>query len=248
MTGLDPEDADVSPAGPQDSQSSDQSQSGVRKAWDAWTSRPENNAALLQFGLAMLQPRAAGQSGIGSVANAIGQGAEASERNVASQQATEKQQSELEDKKSAASARTTTAQAYADQVKQSGTKTDKSAMQGALRQQADFRKWLAKPEDATGLSTDPIVGSVSKQFPEVKSKADLLGNPAALKAARDLFTAQVADPSDDEGTGASATPPATAPAAAAATPSAASQPRVIYDKQGKAYQWDGIQGHKPVPM
>lgn len=245
MTGLDPEDADPSPAGPQDSQSSDQSNSGVRKAWDAWTSRPENNAALLQFGLAMLQPRAAGQSGIGSVANAIGQGAEASERNIASQQATEKQQSDIASKSAESSARTTTAKAYADQVAQGGTKKA-PGMQASLAAQKAFNSWAAKPDDLTGMTGDPVTAALAKQFPDVKSKADVLNNPAALKAAREMFKNQLAEPDEDETPPTSVTPSAAPPAAAA--PSAAPQPRVIYDKQGKAYQWDGIQGHKPVPM
>ena len=227
---------------PNDTQSSDQSKSGVRQAWDAWTSRPENNAALLQFGIAMMQPRSPGQSGIGQFANSIGEAGQASERNVAAQQAEQGREFEQGIKGQEASARTTTAKAYADQVAQGANKTDKVGMQAALRQQADFRKWLAKPEDTTGLTADPILGSVQKQFPDVKSKGDLLANPAALAAARKLFTS-VQPPEDDEETPA-ATTRDVAPPAAAATP----QPRIIYDSQGKPYQWDGVQGHAPVPM
>lgn len=235
MSELDPENEDPSPAGPQDSQSSDQSKSKLRAAWDGWTSRPENNAALLQFGLAMLQPRAPGQSGVGQFANAVGQGAEASDRNIATQQAAETQQSNIESKKSEASARTTTAQAYADQVRQGGAKGDKAGMQGALRQQADFRKWLAKPEDTTGMTIDPIVGSISKQFPEVKSKADLLNNPPALAAARKMFSEQIAEPDED-------TAPATAPSPGASPPvTTAPTPVRRYNAQGKGVEWNGKQ-------
>lgn len=228
MTGLDPEDADPSPAGPQDSQSSDQSNSGVRKAWDAWTSRPENNAALLQFGLAMLQPRAAGQSGIGSVANAIGQGAEASDRNLTAQRAEADSESKRTVEQQKADATTSNAASYGRQVDTSGGTKKAPGMQASLAAQKAFNSWAAKPDDLTGMTGDPVTAALAKQFPDVKSKADVLNNPAALKAAREMFKNQLAEPDEDE--------------------SAAPQPRVIYDKQGKAYQWDGVQGHKPVPM
>lgn len=244
---LDPED--TSPAGPQDSQSSDQSKPGLRAAWDAWTSRPENNAALLQFGLAMLQPRSPGQSGVGQFASAIGQGAEASDRNVAAQRAEADAEANRTFKKEESGARNVTAQAYAEQVRQGATKPDKIGAQSALRLQSDFRKWLAKPEDTTGLSVDPIVGALSKQFPGVKTKADLLSDPAARSAAFKLFSSQIAEP-DEESDTSGGTPPSPSPAPAQVAPAVqpAPQSRTVYDKQGKPYLWDGIAGHQPVPV
>lgn len=236
---------DPTEAAPSDTSSTDNSKSGIRQAWDEWTSRPENNAALLQFGIAMLQPRAPGQSGIGQFANAIGEAGQASERNIAAQQAEAQQGFEQGIKSQEAAARTTTAKAYADQVKAAAGGKDKTGLQGLLRQQADFRRWLAKPEDQTGLTADPILAAIQKSFPDVKSKGDLLSNPAALSAARKLFS--VASPSEDEeGDSGVAAPQASPAPAVPAAPAA--QPRIIYDAQGKPYQWDGIQGHPPVPM
>lgn len=239
---------DPTEAAPQDTQSSDNSKSGIRQAWEQFSARPENNAALLQFGLAMLQPRAPGQSAVGQFANAIGQGAEAADRNVATQQAQEQQQflrnektAELALKGREAGARETTANAYADQVRQGGAA--KTSLNNTLKAQAEFRKYLAKPEDASGLTTDPIVSAISKQFPDVKTKADLLANPQALRAAQQLFSAQLATESDtpDSGdTGVPAPPQAASPAPAAG--------KIVYDKAGKAYRWDGIPGHQPVPI
>lgn len=231
---------DPTEAAPGDGQSSDQSKSGVRQAWEQFSAKPENNAALLQFGLAMLQPRAPGQSGIGQFANAVGQGAEASQRNVAIQEGQNEAEFTRGIKGREAGARETTAQAYADQVKQGAG--GKGGLNGTLKVQADFRKWLAKPEDNTGLSSDPIVSAIGKQFPDVKSKADLLGNPQALRAAQQLFGAQVATPEGDDGE--AGTPSPVAPAA----PASPSGGKIVYDKAGKAYRWDGVQGHPPVPM
>lgn len=247
MSDLDPEDTAPSPAGPEDTQSSDQSKSGLRKAWDAWTNRPENNAALLQFGLAMLQPRAPGQSGVGQFANAVGQGAEASDRNVASQEAAAKQASDIEGKRVENAARTTTAQAYADQVKQGGSKGVSGALQLQKLGVTAYNKWLNTPEDVTGMTKDGILGAVQQKFPDVKSKSDLLANPAAAAVAKRYFIQQQAEENPDE----AATPqaatgaPAAAPATTAPPPGT---PRPVWDKQGKKYMWDGVAGHAPVPV
>lgn len=45
--------------------------------WDGWLQRPGNRAALLQFGLNMMQPTAIGQTTGGHIAQAVGAGAEA---------------------------------------------------------------------------------------------------------------------------------------------------------------------------
>ena len=253
MRGLDPEDSDPNPVAPTDSQSSDQSQSKLRQAWDAWTSRPENNAALLQTGLALLQPRSPGQSAVGQFANAIGQGAEASDRNVKAQQEEEKARAEQDVKRREADAREVTAGAYADQVKQGkeGKGGDKAAAKSALQTQMAFQKWLRTPDDATGLTSDPIVGAISKQFPNVKTKADLLADPGARQAAYNLYKTQFAEPGDEDGSGTAAPPAGGAVPPASSNPTApasAPQPKIVYDKAGKAYQWDGIPGHAPVPM
>lgn len=241
MRGLDPENTDPNPSVPTDSQSTDQSQSGLRAAWDKWTSRPENNAALLQFGLAMLQPRSPGQNAVGQFANAVGQGAEASQRNIETQQAQQKEEAAQAIKDRETSSKEKTAEAYAEQVRQGGAKGDANTLKGTLKTQADFRKWLAKPEDALGMTTDPIVGAISKQFPDVKTKADLLNNPAARNAAYKLFSSTVAEPGEEGST------PAPAATGQPPAPSGGPQPRIIY-KGTVPYQWDGIPGHAPVPV
>lgn len=237
---LDPEDdATTAPS----TQATDASKTPIHDAWNAWTSSPANNAALLQFGIAMLQPRAPGQSGIGAAANAVAEGGGAAGRVVANQNAEDLAASTEEDRKATTAAKTSNAastaknaDAYARQVELAGNKTGGAS--GALKIQTDFRKWLAKPEDTTGLSADPIVGAISKQFPEIKTKADLLANPAANAAAFRLFQSQVASPVGDDG---SENPAATTTPAPTPTPAV----RTIY-KNGKPYSWDGV--NAPVPQ
>lgn len=231
MRALDPEDSAPSPAGPQDTQSSDQSKSGLRKAWDEWTARPENNAALLQFGISMLQPHAPGQTQLGAFANSIGQGAEASDRNVAAQNAAEDSALNRDVKSREAASRETTAGAYAQSVKdQAAGKAGKgSSLTSLMRQQIEFNKWLRAPSDP--LAADPIVQALQKEFPDIKSKGDLLANPRARQRAFQLLSsAGIGDSEDGEGTaaptaGANPTPTATA------QPSAVPPPRMYNNRQ-----------------
>ncbi len=58
---------------------------GLASRWQDWMGRPENRAALLQFGLQMLQPVGAGQSQAGAIGQSIGAGAEAQQANIEQQ-------------------------------------------------------------------------------------------------------------------------------------------------------------------
>lgn len=224
--------------------STDASQPGYQKAWNAWTSKPENNAALLQFGIAMLQPRAPGQSGIGSIANSIGEAGGAMGRVEDQRRAEELQNATIADKEANRENQATTAEsgritANAYDFASRNKAPPNGGLSGLLRVQQDFRKWLAKPEDTTGMSVDPVVGAIAKTFPHIKTKADLLSDPAAMAAAKRLFDAQMTTETTDDGQGLGAG----APPPAAAAPS----PQIIY-KNGAAYNWDGIAGHAPTPV
>lgn len=182
MSDFDPTDT---PA-PGDTQSTNNAQGGVRKAWDAWTSDPANNAFLLQTGLALLQPRSPGQSGVGQFANAIGQGAEAGGRNVEAREAEQAQQAKQSTQQQEADARTTNAEAYKDAVKNSVS--GKSGTSNVIKLQQDFNRWLKSPEDAIGATKDALTEAFKKRHPDVKEKADIINNPQYLNEARQLFT------------------------------------------------------------
>lgn len=215
---LDPEE-DATPAGPGDTSSTDNSKSGVRRAWDAWTSKPENNAALLQFGVAMMQPRAQGQTSFGQFGNAIAEGAGASDRNIAAQRVEEDRGQAQEDRgikneytRAQTEAARVNASAYSRMADAQGGGGNKSALSNTYRVQQAFRTWLAKPEDTTGMTQDPLLGAVKKKFPDVQSKTDLVNNPAAQKHAFELYTQQFAtEPPDTQGTPAAPAQPALPP-------------------------------------
>lgn len=189
---LDPED-DTAPS---DTSSANASESGVHKAWSAWTSKPENNAALLQFGIAMMQPRPQGQTGIGQFANSIGEAGAASDRNLASQQADQDREAKRTDQetkneltKAQTEAARTNANAYSRIADaQTGGGGNKSALSNQFKVQQAFRQWMAKPEDTSGMTQDPLLGAVKKEFPGVQTKADLTSNPAAAKRAFEIYT------------------------------------------------------------
>ena len=55
-------------------------QEDIAGQWRSWIDNPGNRAALMQFGIAALQPVGLGQTPLGHLGNAIGAGAEASAR------------------------------------------------------------------------------------------------------------------------------------------------------------------------
>ncbi len=66
-----------------------------KSKWLEFFQTPQVQAALLQFGVGALQPRAPGQTQVGAIASAVGQGAEAAGRVTARQAATAQQKAEL---------------------------------------------------------------------------------------------------------------------------------------------------------
>lgn len=241
---------------PQDTSSADASKGGVRKAWDAWTSKPENNAALLQFGIAMMQPRSQGQSSVGQFGNAIGEAGEASTRNIAAQNVEEdktaqraERLSTAEYRKAQSTAALQNAASYGRQVDNTpgGTGLARTQLSGQLRTQQAFRSWLAKPEDVTGWSQDPLLGAIKKEFPTIKTKADLASNPLAQKRAFQIYNQTFnTEPPDDTGADpALAAPPSEAqPAQPGAAAPAQPMVKTFYNKQTGAavqHQWNGTQ-------
>lgn len=239
-TPLDPEEDDTTAAAPGDNSSSDASTGKFQKAWEAWQSRPENNAALLQFGISMLQPHAAGQSGIGAAANAIGEAGQAANRSITSQN-TEADRATAEEDKAAlrtnqgktADAALINANAYASGVKNNSG--GKGGPQAAIRAQSNFNAWINKDDYGQG---DAVLDALKQAHPEIKTKADILRNPQLRAEAYQIFKSASPTINDDGSDGG-------VPPAPSQTPAATPQLRTIY-KGGKPYSWDGI--NAPVPL
>src|SRR5687767_8078282 len=68
---------------------------GFMPSVQSWFAQPQNKAALLQFGLALMQPPQWGQGPGAQIASAIGEGAEAQQRNVAGRAAAAQSAQEL---------------------------------------------------------------------------------------------------------------------------------------------------------
>jgi len=77
--------------------------------WNSWIDKPNNRAALMQFGIAMLQPMGMGETGAGHFANAVGAAGEAHQRVTGQAQQAEKASTEAQLRESTASAREQTA-------------------------------------------------------------------------------------------------------------------------------------------
>lgn len=92
----------------------------LAKGWSDWVARPDNRAALMQFGIAMMQPLGLGETPLSHAASAIGQGGEAAQR----VQGQEQKSQELESKQSLRESQAQLAEARAATA---GSRSDTSA-------------------------------------------------------------------------------------------------------------------------
>jgi hypothetical protein len=202
----DGEDFDPKEALPQDAapgQAKDMSQQGnLRKAWDAWTSRPENNAALINFGLNLMQPIQPGQSKLGHWAESVGAGAEASGRNVTEQRKQEAEDVEQEQKQEALDIKERETDIYGKLADTKAAGGGASKISQALRQQAaenaDFSSWLTGKGGKYTME-DNTWAAVQRKFPQIKTKADLYSDPVALRYAKQLHHQSFAPSIEDMG-------------------------------------------------
>src|SRR5215469_8944452 len=128
-------------------QSQDYSQPGsIRQAWSDWTSRPENNAALINFGLQMMQPVGAGLEAGGRVSTQEEARQRADEAEALKERAMELKEEETG----------IYGQDVRSKIAQRGL-----GMQDSLKRQAAWNKWslaASKPDDlVSGESSDPVV-------------------------------------------------------------------------------------------
>src|SRR5258707_2379555 len=73
--------------------------------WNKWVDKPNNRAALMQFGIAMLQPMGMGETGAGHFANAVGSAGEAHQRVTGQAEQARKEDTAATLRESTASAR-----------------------------------------------------------------------------------------------------------------------------------------------
>ena len=158
-------------------QDSDQ-QGGLFDRWNSWIDRPGNRAAMMQFGIAMLQPMQPGENWLSHGANALGYGGEAEAR-VAQQQQHEdllESQARLrESQAGAAQTRAEAAQTAAAAREQSagftlervGMAQQQRGLQNLFSAQAGYQK--AK-SDYEKQELDPLNPSKSGQpFPDFET-------------------------------------------------------------------------------
>jgi hypothetical protein len=222
--------------------------SNLRKAWDIWTSHPSNNAAMLQFGINMLSPQGSGFGG--QLASGLGGAAEASTRNLAAEEELRKEQEAERIKREESAARTATAGAYVEQVKQGGKKS--GGLTGQIATQKAFNAWMNKDEDPImiaangGMSPNPVVQALSKMHPEwnIKTKGDVLANQEAKKAAWEFYKNNLAEPNEDTEAPSSSAPQGPAGAQSPAAPGGSSfippAGAISGMYKGKVYYYDPV--------
>jgi hypothetical protein len=155
----------------------------LSKLWDNWTSRPENNAAMINFGLNLMQPKYPGETGLSHFANAIGAGAEASSRNIGEQEARAKTEEEEGLKEQEAARKERETNIYGESVKslaesragKGGVKDIQAKNKAYATAAAGFNKWL---------DDDVDMGSYWQHIQQkygVKKKSDIQNNPELKK-------------------------------------------------------------------
>lgn len=163
----------------------DASAPGVADQWRSFLGSTSGRSALVQAGMAMLQPRGAGQTALGQVASAVGSGGEAAARvdeNARVLREDTSKQSLREADAEGKLLRADAATLNADTRARLGTNgaSPTSVLNNSVRTQQNFSKWLTK-EDLLG--SDPIVSALG-----VKSKADIAKDPTLYRRAFELFT------------------------------------------------------------
>jgi hypothetical protein len=176
-------DATLAPDQPAGTSADASQKPTLSKMWDNWTSRPENNAALINFGLQLMQPIGPGQSRLGHWGEAIGAGAEASGRNVAEQQAREETERKADLAERAAQVSEEKAGAYSEYMRNRLTQ-DKYGTQQLLKKQGDWNRWRTG-KDVTedlinpGRSNDTTVNLIRQATGRKDlTKAQILADPA----------------------------------------------------------------------
>lgn len=135
--------------------------------WNNWINKPNNRAALMQFGIAMLQPVGMGETGVSHFANAVGEAGQAHQRVTGEAQQAEKASTEAELRESRARAAEVSANAAETRALQSGQlsearlqNTQLTGLTRALTAQANARAkydnfQLLNPQGSPGWMSYP---------------------------------------------------------------------------------------------
>jgi hypothetical protein len=131
--------------------------SDLTSGWNAWINKPNNRAALAQFGIAMLQPMGMGETGVGHFANAVGAAGEAHRHVTTQEQQDERSRTEAELRESRARAAETSANAAETRAYYSG---ENSRLRAENANTSNFAKNLQAQSAARArydkYVTDPL--------------------------------------------------------------------------------------------
>jgi hypothetical protein len=130
--------------------------SDLASQWSQWVGKPQNRAALAQFGIAMLQPVQQGETATSHFANAVGSGGEAAE-SVAKQGLAEKT---VED----------TSQLKAAQAELAGTRASLAPQIAASQQQtAEARTEAAGARGEAAITRAQMQGEYTKSLRDIQT-------------------------------------------------------------------------------
>lgn len=170
---LEPRPQQPAPAQPQ--------QGGLVDAWRNWLSDPATASSLMQFGLAAMQPVAFGQTTTGHIANAVGQGMEAGDR-----QNTISHKRQREDRELELEERTTAAR---EQV--AGASMIRATREGKGGAGGLSMKDIMRQRREEGNAIDTEIQRLAKDYHD-RANDPLGGNDPALAPYKGLSQAEIA--------------------------------------------------------
>lgn len=180
------------PPGPQGVSTDASNKATLGKMWDSWTSHPENNAAMINFGLQLMQPLGPGESQLGHFGRAIGAAGEASTANVEAQRKQEALEEQQEQAQEGLNIKEREAGAYEKIAEQRAQGKTPSAFNQRMKDQAaenrDFYEWLTG-KGGKYTTEDNLWQAMQSKYPTLKSKADLMNQSGTepYNYARQLF-------------------------------------------------------------
>ena len=129
-----------------------QRQSGAAaSSWHDWLTKPENQAAMMQFSINLMQPVGPGQNLMGAVGQAVGAGAEARDRAIASDAELKQKQIQLETERRAQESKSSEEEAQSQYYRDVGSARQLVAK---LRSQDQVKSYSALSSTAKWLADE----------------------------------------------------------------------------------------------
>lgn len=162
----------------------------ISTQWRSWMNNPNNNAALIQFGISLMQPVGLGQTPLGHLGSAVGDASQAITRREAEQQKQELQAANIDTKTAASTAKLAQAETAstkaASLAQYQQNQAENRRLQVAGHAMDSYIKYKAAIDKA---NSDPIRDPKAPKTPVPSYEEFLSMNPALAQGLPNQKTA-----------------------------------------------------------